>query len=219
MWSLQVWILWDLLLHGEIEMWWYTLLKGVAWSSRHWHSTAFDILLPLYSIYFITYPLCYIQILREIRAKLPVFNDLWGWKRKTTRILISTHKTCLVLVTSWLVPTLCGMFLGLEQAFLCADVSANLQRRCRAQNLHMEKVACSKPRLSLGKTWLDFEYGSLANCRSKTFCSLLQWLMARMSLNKNVDIELESFLLDPNSSEGMKVLGKGRKNVNIFNWK
>ena len=36
---------------------------------------------------------------------------------------------------------------------------------------------------------------------------------------KKVDIELESFLLDPDSSEGIKALGKGRKNVIMFNCK
>ena len=42
--------------------------------------------------------------------------------------------------------------------------------------------------------------------------------MGRM-FSKNVDIELESFLLDPDSSEGMKALGKGRRNVIVFNCK
>ena len=40
-----------------------------------------------------------------------------------------------------------------------------------------------------------------------------------MSSNKNVYIELESFLLDPDISEEMKALGKGRSNVTTFNCK
>jgi hypothetical protein len=40
-----------------------------------------------------------------------------------------------------------------------------------------------------------------------------------MSSKKNVDIELESFLLDPDSSEGKKTLGKGRRNVIVFDCK
>jgi hypothetical protein len=40
-----------------------------------------------------------------------------------------------------------------------------------------------------------------------------------MSSNKNADIELESFLLDPDGSEGIKGLGKGRRNVIVFNCK
>ena len=62
------------------------------------HSPAFNILLQLYSIYFIKCPICYIHVLREIRPKLPVFNDLRGGKSKATRFSISTHKTRLVLV-------------------------------------------------------------------------------------------------------------------------
>ena len=69
----------------------------------------------------------------------------------------------------------------------------------------------------------DFEFGGSARChklqkgQSKTFCRLLQRIMGRMSSNKNV--ELESFLLDPDGSEGMKGLGKGRRNVIVFNCK
>jgi hypothetical protein len=40
-----------------------------------------------------------------------------------------------------------------------------------------------------------------------------------MFSNKNVDIELESFLLDLDSSEGKKTLGKGRRNVIVLNCK
>ena len=71
----------------------------------------------------------------------------------------------------------------------------------------------------------DFEFGGSARChklqkgQSKTFCRLLQRIMGRMSSNKNADIELESFLLDPDGSEGMKGLGKGRRNVIVFNCK
>ena len=43
--------------------------------------------------------------------------------------------------------------------------------------------------------------------------------MGRMSSNKNIGIELVSCLLDPDSSEGIKALGKGRKNVIVFNCK
>jgi hypothetical protein len=43
--------------------------------------------------------------------------------------------------------------------------------------------------------------------------------MGGMSSNKNLHIELDSFLLDPNSSKGMKGLGKVRRNVLVFNYK
>jgi hypothetical protein len=43
--------------------------------------------------------------------------------------------------------------------------------------------------------------------------------MGRISSNKNADIELELFLPDPDHSEGMKGLGKGRINVIVFNCK
>jgi hypothetical protein len=43
--------------------------------------------------------------------------------------------------------------------------------------------------------------------------------MGRMSSNKNADIELESFLLDPDGSEGMKGLKRGRRIVIVFNCK
>jgi len=33
---------------------------------------------------------------------------------------------------------------------------------------------------------------------------LLQQIMGRISSNKNADIDIDSFLLDPDSSEGMK---------------
>jgi len=42
--------------------------------------------------------------------------------------------------------------------------------------------------------------------------------MGRMSSNKNAHIELESFLLDPDSLEGMKGSGKVRRNVIVFNF-
>ena len=133
------------------------------------HSPAFNILLLLYSLYLIRHPVCYIQVLKEIRAKLPVFNDLRGWKSKATRISISAHKTRLVLVTSRLVLNLPGASLGVNM----------IGFRIR-------------------------QFGKLQKGGSKTFCSLQQQLMGRISSNKNVDIELESFLLDPDSSEGMK---------------
>ena len=77
-------------------------------------------------------------------------------------------------------------------------------------------------RSSLGIASSDFEFGGSAHCQkgqSKTFCRLLQRIMGRMSSNKNADIELESFLLDPDGSKGMKGLGKGRRNVIVFNCK
>jgi hypothetical protein len=57
-----------------------------------WHSPVFNILLQLYLIYFITCPICYIWVPREIRANFPVLNDLRGGNSKTTRISISAHK-------------------------------------------------------------------------------------------------------------------------------
>jgi len=36
-----------------------------------------------------------------------------------------------------------------------------------------------------------------------------------MSSNKNADINTNAFLLDPDSSEGKKTLGKGRRNVTV----
>ena len=88
------------------------------------HSPAFNILLQLYSFYFITCPICYIWVLREIRAKLPVLDDLWAKPLEfqsplTKHILFSSHHG-----RSW---TLCGA--------------------------------------SLGNTWSDFEFSSLANCK------------------------------------------------------
>ena len=146
-----------------------------------WHSPAFNVLLPLYSLSLIRHPVCYIRVLRDIRAKLPVFNDLRGWKSKATRISISAHKMCLVLVASRLVPNLHGVSLGESVIGL----------------------------------WIQ-HFGKLQKGVSKTFCITT---INRMSSNKNVDIELESFLLDPDSSKGKKTLGKGRRNVIVFNWK
>jgi hypothetical protein len=40
-----------------------------------------------------------------------------------------------------------------------------------------------------------------------------------MSSNKNAHIKLKSFLLDPDSSKGMKGSEKGRRNVIAFNCK
>jgi len=84
---LQIWILWDFLLHGENEIWWYTLPKGVAWSWRH---SAQSSVTYLYSSHFIKCTICYIWVLREIGAKFPELDDL---RSKTcnshTRISIS----------------------------------------------------------------------------------------------------------------------------------
>jgi len=59
-----------------------------------------------------------------------------------------------------------------------------------------------------GSLLSDFEFGGsghkLQKGGSKTFCRPLQQIMGRMSSNKNADIDLDSFLLDPDSSEGMK---------------
>ena len=54
---------------------------------------------------------------------------------------------------------------------------------------------------------------NLQKCQFKTFCRLLQWIMGRMFSNKNVDIDLESFPLNPDSSEEMKGWGKCRRNL------
>jgi hypothetical protein len=43
--------------------------------------------------------------------------------------------------------------------------------------------------------------------------------MGGICSNKNAYIEIESFLPDPDSSEWMKGLGKGRRNVIVFNCK
>ena len=51
----------------------------------------------------------------------------------------------------------------------------------------------------------DFEFGGSARCEKVgPICRLLQRIMGRMSSNKNSDIDLDSFFLDPDSSEGMK---------------
>ena len=55
--------------------------------------------------------------------------------------------------------------------------------------------------------------------QSKTFCMLLQRIMGRISSNKNADIYTDSFLLDPDSSEGMKGWGKVKINLIVFNCK
>ena len=81
------------LLHGENGMWWYTLLEAVAWSWRHLAQFS-DIW--LYSYYFIGCPIWYIQVLGEVRAKLPEHQDLWGRRSKThnhTIISIPTLNT------------------------------------------------------------------------------------------------------------------------------
>ena len=98
---------------------------------------------------------------------------------KVTRILISAHKTRLVLVASRLVPNLRG--LG------------------KSENMIGLRIR---------------QFGKL-----QKGCSLLQRLMGRMFSNKNVEIELESFLLYSDSSERMKALGKDRRNVIVFNCK
>ena len=66
--------------------------------------------------------------------------------------------------------------------------------------------------------WIQ-QFGKLQKGRSKTLCSLLQQIMGRILSNKNANIELESFLLDPNGSKGIKGLGKSRRNVIVFNCK
>jgi hypothetical protein len=72
---------------------------------------------------------------------------------------------------------------------------------------------------------LDFEFGGSVCChklqkgQSKTFCRLLQWIMGRISLGKGMAIGLGLFLPDPSRSRGMEGLGKGRRNVIVFNCK
>ena len=109
-------------------------------------------------------------------------------------------------------------------------------RHCRfeiAVAILVEIAAAITPQTSLS-SWLflgeylpsDFEFGGLARChklqkgQSKTFCMLLQWIMGRISSNKNADIYTctDSFLLDLDSSEGMKGWGKGRRNLILYHY-
>jgi hypothetical protein len=55
--------------------------------------------------------------------------------------------------------------------------------------------------------WLDFEFGSSARChrlQKKPVQNLraMMAMMGRISPNKKVDLDLESFPQDPDSSEG-----------------
>ena len=72
---------------------------------------------------------------------------------------------------------------------------------------------------SLDITWSDFEFGSSANCKKVGPKPSAQRIMNRISSNKNAHKELESFLLDLDSSEGMEGSGKGGRNVIVFNCK
>ena len=62
-------------------LWQYTLWKLLLDLEGTWHNSVSNTLLKLYSYYFIGCPICYIQVLGEVRAKLPelkIFKERWG---------------------------------------------------------------------------------------------------------------------------------------------
>jgi len=63
---------------------------------------------------------------------------------------------------------------------------------------------------------LNFEFSSFGKLQkgSPSFHRPITMNNGQMSSNKNAHIELESFLLDPDSLEGMKGSGKVRKKFN-----
>jgi hypothetical protein len=89
-------------------MWWYTLQKGVAWSSRHLAQSSVQYFATI--IFSLLHYMSYMLYMSPKRDQSKVASARWSLS-KATRISISTHKRRLVFTTSqqplqWLTPLL-----------------------------------------------------------------------------------------------------------------
>jgi hypothetical protein len=73
-----------------------------------------------------------------------------------------------------------------------------------AQNASLFRFHVDTTQLVFGIAPSDFELGVATKLQSETFCMLLQRIISRLSSNKNVDVDIASFHLDSDSSEGTK---------------